>query len=69
MAPSGLTAKPAAHVRSANMNPVVSFTPAKNCFEMTAAKEPYRKKSYHSNTVPRLDAMMTRRWDWLTSAA
>jgi hypothetical protein len=47
------------------MNPVVSFTPAKNCFEMTAAKEPYRKKSYHSNTVPRLEATMTRsgeRW-------
>jgi hypothetical protein len=45
------------------MNPVVSLTPAKNCFEMTAAKEPYRKKSYHSNTVPRLEAMITRRGD------
>jgi hypothetical protein len=30
---------------------------------MTAAKEPYRKKSYHSNTVPRLEAMITRRGD------
>jgi hypothetical protein len=30
---------------------------------MTAANEPYRKKSYHSKTVPRLEAMITRRGD------
>jgi hypothetical protein len=32
---------------------------------MTAANEPYRKKSYHSKMVPRLEATMTRSGDWL----
>jgi hypothetical protein len=41
------------------MKPVVSLTLLKNCWAMMAASEPYRKKSYHSNTVPRLDAMIT----------
>jgi hypothetical protein len=27
---------------------------------MTAASEPYRKKSYHSKPVPRLEARITR---------
>jgi isopenicillin N synthase-like dioxygenase len=39
---------------------LVSLTPGKNCFEMTAASEPYRKKSYHSKPVPRLEARITR---------
>jgi len=34
------------------MNPVVSSTPEKNCLEMITAREPYRKKSYHSKIVP-----------------
>ena len=41
-APKGRTKKPAANANKAKMNPVVSFTPEKNCFEMTAASEPYR---------------------------
>jgi len=31
---------------------------------MIAASEPYRKKSYHSKTVPRLDAKMTFLCPW-----
>ncbi len=41
-APKGRTAKPAANASSAKMKAVVSFTPAKNCFEMIAASDPYR---------------------------
>ena len=41
-APNGRTKKPAAKASSAKMNPVVSLTPEKNCFEMIAASDPYR---------------------------
>jgi len=34
--------EPAANARSANTNAAVGFTPEKNCFDMTAASEPYR---------------------------
>ncbi len=43
------------------MKPVVSFTPEKNWAVMIAASEPYRKKSYHSMTVPTDEARMTMR--------
>ncbi|MNR48196.1 hypothetical protein D3C85_1674050 [compost metagenome] len=39
-APKGLTTKPAAKAINANMNAVVSLTPAKNCLLMTAARAP-----------------------------
>ena len=57
-APNGLTKKPAAKAIRAKMNAVVSLTPAKNCLLSTVAKAPYKKKSYHSKTVPRDDAKM-----------
>ena len=44
---------PAAKARRANKKPVDSSTPEKNCFEMVTARAPYKKKSYHSKTVPR----------------
>src|ERR1700691_6404766 len=51
-APTGRTTNPTANAIRANMNPVASSMPEKNCFEIVAAREPYRKKSYHSKTVP-----------------
>lgn len=39
-APNGRTAKPAAKAPRARMKPVVSFTPAKNTFEMEVASSP-----------------------------
>ena len=39
-APNGRTANPAAKAASAKMNPVVSFTPEKNCAEMIVASNP-----------------------------
>ena len=39
-APNGRTKKPAANASKAKMNPVVSLTPEKNCFEITAESEP-----------------------------
>ena len=39
-APKGRTANPAANAASARMNPVVSFTPEKNCTVMTEASRP-----------------------------
>ncbi len=41
-APNGRTKNPAAKASSAKMNPVVGFTPEKNCLVITAASEPYR---------------------------
>src|SRR6185369_5614719 len=38
-------------------------SPAKNTLEMTGAKLPKMKKSYHSNAVPADDAMITRAID------
>ena len=67
-APKGRTKKPAAKASSAKMKAVVSLTPLKNCLAMIAASEPYRKKSYHSNTVPRDEARMTRLWPWVSPA-
>ena len=61
-APNGRTKKPAANASRAKIMPVVSLTPLKNCLAMMAASEPYRKKSYHSKTVPRLEAKMTFLW-------
>ncbi len=58
-APNGRTKKPAAKASRAKIMLVVSLKPLKNCLAMMAAREPYRKKSYHSKTVPRLDAKMT----------
>jgi len=43
------------------VNPVLSSTPEKNCFEMVTAKEPYKKKSYHSKIVPSDAAKISRR--------
>lgn len=51
-APKGRTINPAAKASRANTRPVVSLKPEKNCFEIVTAREPYRKKSYHSKMVP-----------------
>ncbi|MNM59475.1 hypothetical protein D3C81_707290 [compost metagenome] len=67
-APNGRTKKPAAKASRAKIMPVVSLTPLKNCLAMIAASEPYRKKSYHSKTVPRLDAKMTFLCPWVSWA-
>ena len=48
---------PAANANKAKMSPVVGSALAKNCLAITAANDPYKKKSYHSNTVPKDDAM------------
>jgi hypothetical protein len=47
---------PAANANKANINPVVGSAFAKKCLAMYAASDPYKKKSYHSNTVPNEDA-------------
>jgi hypothetical protein len=49
--------KPAANANKANINPVVGSAFAKNCLAITAASDPYKKKSYHSNTVPNDEAI------------
>src|SRR5438045_3563090 len=59
-AASGRKAKPAANKASAASNACVGSSPEKNTFEMTGARLPKMKKSYHSNVVPADDAMMTR---------
>ena len=62
-APSGRKAKPAANKASAASSAGVGSSPAKKTFEMTGARLPKMKKSYHSNAVPADDAMMTRAID------
>ncbi len=59
-APKGRKAKPAANSASAAMSAEVGSRPAKNTFEMTGARLPKMKKSYHSKAVPADEAMMTR---------
>jgi len=51
------------------MKPVVGLTPEKNCRDSVAARAPYRKKSYHSKTVPRAAAKMMRRCPCSMSSA
>src|SRR5688572_6012912 len=58
-APRGRTMKPTAKVASARMKAVVGWTPEKKCAAMYPASEPYRKKSYHSKSVPSAEAPMT----------
>ena len=62
-APSGRKAKPAANNASAASRAGVGSSPAKNTLEMTGARLPKMKKSYHSNAVPADEAMMTRAID------
>ena len=59
-APNGRTINPAANASKANISPVVGSAFAKNCLAITAANDPYKKKSYHSNTVPNDEAMSIR---------
>jgi hypothetical protein len=42
------------------MKAACGLTPEKKLFEISAANAPARKKSYHSNIVPREDAIKTR---------
>src|SRR3954462_4075908 len=62
-APSGRNAKPAANKPSAAMSAGVGSSPAKKTLEMTGARLPKMKKSYHSKAVPADDAMTTRAID------
>ena len=62
-APSGRKAKPAANSASAAISAGVGSRPAKNTLEMTGARLPKMKKSYHSNAVPADEAMITRAID------
>ncbi len=41
-APNGRTANPAAKAANANMKPVTSLTPEKNCALMAPASNPYK---------------------------
>ena len=60
MAPNGRTANPAANVKSAITNALPDGNEVKKCSAMIEARDPYKKKSYHSNTVPKLEAIITR---------
>src|SRR5207253_6272228 len=62
-APSGRKAKPAANRPSAAISAEVGSSAAKKIFEMTGARLPKMKKSYHSNAVPAEEAMITRAMD------
>jgi len=62
-APRGRKAKPAANSAKAAINACVESKPAKNTLEMTGARLPKMKKSYHSKAVPADEAMMTRAID------
>src|SRR3954469_9090410 len=62
-APSGLKANPAANKASAASSAGVGSRPAKNTLEMTGARLPKMKKSYHSNAVPADEAITTRAID------
>ena len=53
--------KPAENANSAKMKPIAGSAFEKNCAAMTPASEPKSTKSYHSNTVPSEEAMMTLR--------
>ena len=63
IAPSGRKAKPAANRPSAAISAEVASSPAKNTLEMTVARLPKMKKSYHSNAVPADEAVTTRAID------
>ncbi len=60
IAPSGRNAKPTANKASAAISAGVGSSPAKNTLEMTGARLPKMKKSYHSNAVPADEATTTR---------
>src|ERR1051325_3222871 len=62
-APSGRNAKAAAKSAKAAISACVGSRPAKKTFEMTDARLPKMKKSYHSKAVPAEEAMMTRAID------
>src|SRR5436305_15272255 len=62
-APNGRKAKPAANKASAASSAGVGSSPAKKTFEMTGARLPKMKKSYHSNAVPADEAMITHAID------
>ncbi|MNQ98040.1 hypothetical protein D3C85_1137140 [compost metagenome] len=60
-APKGRTANPAAKLRRVKMKAAVGLTPENIAAEIWVASAPARKKSYHSNMVPREDARITLR--------
>src|SRR5271167_255423 len=60
-APSGRTAKPAPNVARLARNAALSLPGGKNKILKKTARVPYRKKSYHSKTVPSDAATMTNR--------
>src|SRR3982751_6974957 len=62
-APRGRNAKPAANSARAAISAGVGSKPAKNTFEMTGARLPKMKKSYHSKVVPAEEAITTRAMD------
>src|SRR4051812_2057388 len=62
-APSGRNAKPAANSASAASRAGVGASPEKKTLEMTGARLPKMKKSYHSNAVPADEAITTRAID------
>src|SRR5215217_5750143 len=62
-APRGRNAKPVANNASAAISACVGSRPAKKILEMTGARLPKMKKSYHSNAVPADDAMTIRAID------
>ena len=61
IAPNGRTPKPAPKIASDANVAAVGLSAGKNSFPINAANMPYTKKSYHSNTVPSDDAVITRR--------
>lgn len=60
-APKGRTAKPAPNVARLARKAAVSLPGGKNRALKKTARLPYRKKSYHSKTVPSDAAITTRR--------
>src|SRR5207248_1500332 len=62
-APSGRKANPAANRPSAAISAGVGSSPEKKTLEMTGARLPKMKKSYHSNAVPADEAITTRAID------
>lgn len=57
-APNGLTTRPAENVASVAKKAATGFSFGKNSVEIIVARLPKIKKSYHSISVPTVDAAM-----------
>ncbi|MGF6967772.1 hypothetical protein OKW43_004800 [Paraburkholderia sp. WC7.3g] len=55
--PSGRTTKPAPNVAVVSISAAYSLSLGKNCFAMVIDRNPNTTKSYHSSTLPSVDAI------------